>query len=273
MIDKLIKENYLKLSITQKKLADDLLANIREVSYLTSKEFAVRNEVSEPVVFRFCNKLGLDGYSELKTEIINSLAEQTEVAFENSQNVYLDKICEGVIKNIEKIRVDFSDERITRMARKLSEFENIYIMGYGQAYGTASEIFSTMAEMRFNVNFLRDALTDVPGYLKFGEKNLYIAVSFAPHRTYTYRYSHLAKKMGAELITITDNPLNELAIIADENYVVEKIDIEGETVFLTEGISILMKTLYRKYKELFEDSISEVQQELNAIIEVLESTS
>lgn len=271
-IEKLIKTHYSDLSALQKKLADYLLANIRDVSYLTSKEFAVCNGVSEPVVFRFCSKLGLDGYSELKNVIRDSIAEDMDLVSDDEEGSILKSVCEAAGKSLEKISAVYDDGKITEMANWIQSFENIYVMGYGPAYGIASEIFSLLSEARLNISFLRDALTDAPGYLKFGEKNLYIAVSFAPYRAYTQRYSSLAKKMGAKLITITDSPLNELAILADKNYVVEKVESGGQEVFITEGISALSKAVYCKYAELFPESIEQVQNGLAVITEILEKT-
>ena len=60
-------------SKTEKKIADFVLANPREVITLSISELAVKCGVSDATVFRFCKHLNLNGYQEFRMELILSL--------------------------------------------------------------------------------------------------------------------------------------------------------------------------------------------------------
>ena len=61
-----IRAHYASLSLSERKIADYLLAHPTEAVYLSITDVADRAEVGEATVSRFCRKLGLRGFQELK---------------------------------------------------------------------------------------------------------------------------------------------------------------------------------------------------------------
>ena len=268
MITDLLTESYDLLSPAQKKLAGYLLSNMRQASYLTAKELAKLNDVSEPVVFRLCNKLGLNGYSELQEQLIQAIsADRPEVA--SGGRTRVDQVNQRIVRNLDNKLTAYDDEKIEKIARWIHSFEDVYVMGYGCAFGLASEIFSYLGLLQPNVSFMRNALTDTRGYLKFGPKSLFIAVSFEPHFTYTVRYSELAKKMNSCLLAIADSPVAPVARIGDHSLLVEKEMYGGCMDYDTQWISALLRAVYRNYIDLFPETVAEVREQSDKISDFL----
>lgn len=62
----IIRAHYATLSVSERKIADYLLEHPAEALYLSITDVADRAEVGEATVSRFCRKLGLRGFQELK---------------------------------------------------------------------------------------------------------------------------------------------------------------------------------------------------------------
>ncbi len=271
-ITEMLVEQYDSLSSAQKKIADYLLTNMRQASYLTAKELASINDVSEPVVFRLCNKLGLSGYSGLQKLLIQAISTNSSVPEKSSgDRSCIEEINRRIIENLEKKLAGYDDEKIEKIARWIHSFENIYVMGYGCAYGLGSEIFSYLMLLQPGISFMRDSLTSTLGYLKFGPSSLFIAVSFEPHFAYTFRYSELAKKMGSCLLAITDSPTAPVARIADQLLVMEKETYGGYMDYDTQWVSALVRAVYRKYIDLFPETVNTALEQSMKLSELLES--
>src|SRR5579864_2416526 len=61
-----IRAHYSALSHSEQKIADYLLGHPTEAIYLSITDVADRAAVGEATVSRFCRKLGLRGFQELK---------------------------------------------------------------------------------------------------------------------------------------------------------------------------------------------------------------
>lgn len=63
------------LTAAEKRIADLILQNPEEIVRMTGKEAESRLYVSKSALYRFCRKLGLDGFNELKFELAKMRAE------------------------------------------------------------------------------------------------------------------------------------------------------------------------------------------------------
>ncbi len=64
-----IRTNYHRLSPAQKGIADYVLANTKEVVYLTITDLAEKCSVSETTILRFLNKINLTSYQVFRVGI------------------------------------------------------------------------------------------------------------------------------------------------------------------------------------------------------------
>ena len=61
-----IKSCYNQLTKAEKKVADFILANPKDVLFMSITDLAEACEVGDTSVFRFCKTMDLKGYQELK---------------------------------------------------------------------------------------------------------------------------------------------------------------------------------------------------------------
>ena len=60
---------YIKMTKTEKKVADFVLSNPKEALNITITELAKLCEVGETSVFRFCKTLNLKGYQDFRLSL------------------------------------------------------------------------------------------------------------------------------------------------------------------------------------------------------------
>ena len=71
-----IQSEYNQLTKTEKKVADYVLKNKKEVLYMSITDLADACHVGDTSVYKFCRTLKLDGYQDFKMKLSLSLSEQ-----------------------------------------------------------------------------------------------------------------------------------------------------------------------------------------------------
>lgn len=267
MLKQFITEKFGTLSVPQKKVAEYIVNNPKETSYLTAKELAAKVGVSETTVFRLCQKLNFSGFSDLQQMLISSIVEDKKGSHEDCSSEIEEIINETLIE-FNQHKEQLTDSIIENAVKKLNSYENIYIMGYGPSYGIASEIYSALAMLRDNVFFLRDSLTDDNSFLKFGEENLYIAVSFKPYYAYTFKFSKMAKEMDSCLCVVSDSYTSQVALIGDYTFIIREDIYKGQNIYNTLLINAIIQVGQKKYIDLFPKSIEKYQEDMYKAAEV-----
>lgn len=67
-----LTERYNTLTRSEKKLAGHIFANATKVQYLSINSLAEDSGVSQATITRFCRKMGLSGYHNLKIALAKS---------------------------------------------------------------------------------------------------------------------------------------------------------------------------------------------------------
>lgn len=80
-----IKSQYNTFNETEKKIADYIINNTKELIYSTISQVAEKLEVSDATIFRFCKKINLKGFQELKITLATELFEVTDNNYSNEE--------------------------------------------------------------------------------------------------------------------------------------------------------------------------------------------
>ena len=67
-----------EMSQAEKRIAQNVLANPREIVQMSITELAARSKVSDATVVRFCRRLGMQGYQEMKVTLAQDLVSPIE---------------------------------------------------------------------------------------------------------------------------------------------------------------------------------------------------
>jgi DNA-binding MurR/RpiR family transcriptional regulator len=136
-----IQDAYDSLSPRFKRLANFILDNTLDVSFLTATELAHRVGVDPATVVRFAQEIGYTGYRELSREIKSYVNEK--IALRNRKEVFVQDDIEGqvgqIIDDISDRLLDMKADikELIKTAQVLTRAHTIYITGTPEGYGLA----------------------------------------------------------------------------------------------------------------------------------------
>ena len=140
-----IREYYDHLSRSYRKVADYIMSNYYEVSFMTAAQLAYAVGVDTTTVVRFSQRLGYNGYPELLHNIREQVKSEIYAAYEpqllspdNPARVFKDRMTQEQ-QNLQQMLVHNPPEHIEAIADMLERAKRIIIVGEGYA--------ETVAEM------------------------------------------------------------------------------------------------------------------------------
>ena len=176
---------------------------------LTLSELAVMLNVGEATIVRFCRKMKLKGFQELKFLLaIDDDGKQQETDKHEC-------IKNNLIQTIQITDSMIQQEEINHAIQLIEEAEYIYFFGIG-----TSGLAASMGESRlFRFGKQTKAVTDSHRQLMqaslCNEKNLIIIVSVSGETKDLIEAAEVAIKTGCKIITITNHITSTLAKLSD----------------------------------------------------------
>ena len=220
-----------KLTKSEKAMADYILANFREVCFLTSTELAEKVGSSHSSVIRFAKDLGFSGFSafqqELRKQYDAYLSNHDEVLTvpveklgQSLAKLSTDNISEALLdvtrNNLHYTMLNNSNESMEKAAKAIVDARMKYIVGHRGCSGVASflqiilrdtlpGVFANESNSLNAFDFLADISKD----------DVLIVVSFPRYNKQARLSAQLAHEAGAKVIVITDTPTAPIAEYAD----------------------------------------------------------
>lgn len=218
------------LTKTQQKIADYFIRNPERVGMCSSMEVAKEIGVSDASIIRFARAIGYEGFSDLKNDIYNSLANQAtgginSLSLTERLNVHRatyggKETKESYLKmlqyNLERTFQENSEEVFSRAAEMLRQAEHHYVIGFRGCTGVASQFAWLLRLLLDHVICIGDEGTGGMGSLQdIGERDCAFFFSVSRYYKSDLRLAKLARKRGAQICVITDSVLCPLADLAD----------------------------------------------------------
>lgn len=148
----LINQKYLKLTNTEKKIADYIFSNKDKVQYMTITTLAKEAEVAEATIFRFCKSLGFSGYNNFKLSLAKSMvpgqAQGTHlddfgpILRSDSFPVMKSKIYNAQDKAVKDTLEVVSKEQISNIVALFEKAKRVYFLGQGGSLIVAMEAWT-----------------------------------------------------------------------------------------------------------------------------------
>lgn len=206
-----IETCYPTFTKSERKVADYILEHRREgIEHITLAEFSSMLGVGEATIVRFCRKIDLKGFQELKF----TLAVESAEANDPSEGKREDIKC-NLINIIEMTDEMVSQKQIDSAVEMIRKAEDIYFFGIGTSGLSASmgeaRLFRfgkrTKAVTDSHVQSMQASLCD--------ENSLIITVSVSGETKDMVEAVSLAKETGARIIVITNHMHSTLAKLGD----------------------------------------------------------
>lgn len=244
-LETLIYENYNKLNENDKHIWNYILNNKLECENMSIQELASNCNVSHTTILRFAQKIGLNGYSELKFYL--KVENNNKCVFDKGEII---NISDDINKTMDMlIKRDFSD-----ICYLLDNCKQIYAYGTGEVQSNAvKELKRNLLSTGKLVNVLEgnDELEIITNYIT--EEDMIFLISLSGENKTVNNFAKDLNDKGVKVISITESGNNTLSKISDINiqfYTHEVARLEDNLqIFSASQFFIINEFLLVKYLE------------------------
>ncbi|WP_317205033.1 MurR/RpiR family transcriptional regulator [Janthinobacterium sp.] len=233
-IDKLmqhIADEYDALSRQLKVIAQYIEKHRASLMLERISDIAAACDVQPSAIVRFAQRFGYSGFSEMQDVFRQAYTEQTNatpdyqqrirklIATRDSQISVGDMTREFVGASrdgLDDLAAGLDDAQLEAAVSLLQKADNIYVIGVRRSFPIASYIAYALEHTEKRVHLIsglggmhREQMRSVR------ERDVAIAISFAPYGKETQQCAKLAQDKGAKVLVITDSKLAPLARSAD----------------------------------------------------------
>ncbi|MEN6568268.1 MAG: MurR/RpiR family transcriptional regulator [Veillonellales bacterium] len=217
-----IKEGAAVLSPKQMHLANYILSNYQEVSFMSSAELARAASVGESTVIRLAVSLGYSGYSAFQDSLqefmqkeISTLDRFTVAEVSDESTIY-QKVFSKEVNMINKALKEIDKEKFDKVTQLLSEKENLIIIGLQGTRCLAEYAGYSFNKIRPNVFKFYDV--DEYAYNFFNTVDgdtVALVFCFTRYPRKTISAMKIFKHRGIPVIVVTDSIVSPATRFAD----------------------------------------------------------
>lgn len=208
------------LTAGEKKIGDYVLRYPEEVVKLSITELAEACEVSDATIFRFCRKVGTEGYQDFKIALAQELVSPDSLVYadaipDDPLFTMAEKIVEANIKALRDTLKVLDVEALDRALKALLAANRVQIYAVGGSGVAARELQFKLMQLGIDANAFIDSQMQFISASLLTDADVAIAVSHSGNKRHTVEALKLAKASGATTICITSHPASPVAEVAD----------------------------------------------------------
>jgi DNA-binding MurR/RpiR family transcriptional regulator len=210
------------LSPAEDRVAEQVLADARAAAALTISELAVAAQTSETTVLRFCKRLGLPGYPQLRLALAEESAQPrvstvktSDISAKDTIDDIIAKVSFADASAVEETAQQLDREALAVAAKAVAAAKRVDIYGIGASAIVGIDLqqkLHRIGAMAFAWNDPHIALTSAT---LLAPKDVAIGISHSGTTRETIEALEAARARGATTIAITNFPLSRLAATAD----------------------------------------------------------
>jgi len=215
----LIRSLYPSMYESEKKIADFILEQPEVAVNMTVAQISRKVGVADSSIIRFCQKLGFNGFTELKINIARNLAHPSELIFENinmddDYATILSKVFASSIKALEDSLKMLEASEFSKAVELLLKARRIEFYGVGTSAPIAMDAYYRFMRIGLNAHVATDPhISRISASMLDGEC-VAVGISHTGRTKDTVKAVEIAKSKGASIIGITsfiDSPIAKLA--------------------------------------------------------------
>jgi DNA-binding MurR/RpiR family transcriptional regulator len=210
------------LSPAEERVAEQVLADARAAAALTISELAAAASTSETTVLRFCKRLGLPGYPQLRLALAEESAHprtsstmDSDISAKDSIDDVIAKVAFADASAVEETAQQLDREALAAAAKAIAGAKRVDIYGIAASAIVGSDLqqkLHRIGAMAFAWNDPHIALTSAA---LLAPRDVAIGISHSGTTTETIEALNKARSRGATTIAITNFPMSRLAVEAD----------------------------------------------------------
>lgn len=206
-MEKFTKE-YEKLTESEKRVFSYIYRNQKKVATMKIQDLATEAFSSKAVIIKMCQKLGFEGFGDLKYYIKTKKSESLkEISYENMQNQIIGQVKKTLtISNMDTLRI---------VAQRMIHSKTIYIVGRGTSKTVTNYLEHILLVMGLKCINLEDynLISTVTRTIDMNETIIIISLSGETEKS--LEVARIAKARNASVIAMTGFFTNSLSKIAD----------------------------------------------------------
>lgn len=219
-----IQQQYDYFTRSEKKIADYVLKNVRNVLFMSITDLADACSVGDTSVFRFCRTLHLQGYQEFKMLLSlsldssngNGMQEYEVFKVPGGKEVSrIEKVYTASVTALSETMSTIRAEDLSRAVDILIRAQEINFFGVGSSLYSALEAMSRFLRITPKARCLEDSHMQSMAASMMNENHAAVAISYSGATKDTLNCARLAKANGAKVIAITRHKKSPLTTYAD----------------------------------------------------------
>ncbi|MFW7344031.1 transcriptional regulator HexR [Pollutimonas sp. H1-120] len=216
----LIEKRLASLSAAERKVAQLILAQTRDVAKSALGDVARQAQVSEPTVIRFCRSMGYKGWPDFKIKLAASLMVgvpyvHSSLSAGDGTAVLAAKVLDNAVSALLRIRNDISADHIDKAIDLLIGARRIEFYGVGNSGIVAADAQHKFFRFDLATVAYSDSHVQLMAASLLGGKDVLVAISHSGRSRELLDAVKLARKNGCPILAITasNTPLAELATV------------------------------------------------------------
>ncbi|MDL2297752.1 MurR/RpiR family transcriptional regulator [Synergistaceae bacterium OttesenSCG-928-D05] len=209
-----------------RRVAEYLLAHMREASFRSIGDIADELNVSKAQLVRVAQMLGFSGYAELKSCLQNAILEQVNPAALLARAVSTgDSLPEGIYEaervNLDDTLAQLSPDNIDAFCDMLKAANNVYCVGWGISALVMELMQMRLAVLGCKVQLVQRSTLSLWEQTRSIKKGDLVLVCELPsYAVEVTEAVELARGNGANVVTITDSAAAPVCRFADLSFFV-----------------------------------------------------
>ena len=210
------------LSPAEDRVAARVLSDPRGTASLTISELAVAAETSETTVLRFCKRLGLPGYPQLRlalaeagTQPRTQAAPTSDISPDDSIDDVIAKVAYADASAVEDTADTIDRDALSKAARAIAAAGRVDVYGIAASALVGADLQQKLHRIGSMVFCWNDPHVALTSATLLGPGDVAIGISHSGTTTETVEALALARARGATTVAITNFPLSRLATDAD----------------------------------------------------------
>ena len=216
-----IKEEYRKLTKSEKKVADYFIDNYKNAINESTQSIAVATDTSPATVIRFVKTLKFDGLQQLKLAIAADMDSQKPditdeiIHQKDGLSEIVEKNKRNLINSIERLYALMDLELIEKSVDAIDSAKKVYLFGVGASGIVCYDINYKLSRIGKDVVFNNDIHLQLVNLNFITKEDACVCVSYSGNTKETVLVAEIAKKAGAKTVGICCYGRNELSKICD----------------------------------------------------------
>lgn len=208
------------LTPSEQRIVDVIAEDPQKIIYASVAELSSMAGVSDPTVIRFCRKLGLDGYQELKLtlarEIVTPLESiNVQITAKDDATTAASKVFSGIIHTLQFTHANLCIPDIEKAAAMIQKARRLIIVGVGNSHAIATDFMHKMMRLDINVTAFSDMHLATIAIANSTEKDVLFCVSHSGSTKEIVDLAVQAKKTGIKIISLTNAGITPLSKNSD----------------------------------------------------------